>query len=185
MRLFLLIYDDFSPFLWYNLIERNNKPNKNGEKIMPKIKFSQISLFDIYEDVNTSFTEKKSELVSLLEKHIDFSSLISYGFHRAFYSTFVRKHKYHLESYIKALIIQKLFDFSYDSQLILVLKCSDDLRNFCEFDKVPDGSYFARFKQKYGDYIVQMFHNLVEITEPICREIDANKTRGRFCCPIM
>ena len=42
---------------------------------MPKIKFSQISLFDIYEDVNTSFTEKKSELVSLLEKHIDFSSL--------------------------------------------------------------------------------------------------------------
>ena len=152
---------------------------------MPKIKFSQISLFDIYEDVNTSFTEKKSELVSLLEQHIDLSSLISYSFHRAFYSTFGRKHKYHLESYIKALIIQKLFDFSYDSQLILVLKCSDDLRNFCEFDKVPDGSYFARFKQKYGDYIVQMFHNLVEITEPICREIDANKTRGRFCCPIM
>lgn len=26
-------------------------------------KFSQISLFDIYEDVNTSFTEKKSELI--------------------------------------------------------------------------------------------------------------------------
>ena len=35
---------------------------------MPNNKFSQISLFDIYEDVNTSFTEKKSELVSLLEK---------------------------------------------------------------------------------------------------------------------
>lgn len=61
---------------------------------MPNNKFSQISLFDIYEDVNTSFTEKKSELVSLLAKHIDFSSLISYGFHRAFYSTFGRKHKY-------------------------------------------------------------------------------------------
>ena len=91
---------------------------------MPNNKFSQISLFDIYEDVNTSFTEKKSELVSLLEKHIDFSSLISYGFHHAFYSTFGRKHKYHLESFIKALIIQKLFAFSYDSQLILVLKCS-------------------------------------------------------------
>ena len=72
---------------------------------MPNNKFSQISLFDIYEDVNTSFTEKKSELVSLFEKHIDFSSLISYGFHRAFYSAFGRKHKYHLESYIKALII--------------------------------------------------------------------------------
>ncbi len=42
---------------------------------MPNNTFSQISLFDIYEDVNTSFTEKKPELVSLLEKHIDFSSL--------------------------------------------------------------------------------------------------------------
>ena len=105
------------------LIKITNQ-TKNGEKIMPNNKFSQISLFDIYEDVNTSFTEKKSELVSLLEKHIDFSSLISYGFHRAFYSTFGRKHKYHLESFIKALIIQKLFAFTYDSQLILVLKCS-------------------------------------------------------------
>ena len=142
---------------------------------MPNNKFSQISLFDIYEDVNTSFTEKKSELVSLLEKHIDFSSLISYGFRHTFYSTFGRKHKYHLESFIKALMIQKLFAFSYDSQLILVLKCSDELRNFCGFDSVPDGSYFTRFKQKYCDYIAQMFHKLVEITEPICREIDAKK----------
>ena len=71
---------------------------------MPNNKFSQISLLDIYEDVNTSFTEKKSELVSLLEKHIDFSSLISYEFHHAFYSNIGRKHKYHLESFIKALI---------------------------------------------------------------------------------
>lgn len=119
-------------------------------------KFSQISLFDIYEDVNTSFIEKKSNLVSLLEKHIDFSSLISYEFHRAFYSNIGRKHKYHLESFIKALIIQKLFAFNLDSQLIFVLKNSDTLRDFCGFDKIPDGSYFTRFKQ-------------------ICREIDSKK----------
>ena len=142
---------------------------------MPNNKFSQISLLDIYEDVNTSFTEKKSELVSLLEKHIDFSSLISYEFHHAFYKNLGRKHKYHLESFIKALIIQKLFAFNLDSQLILVLKNSDTLRDFCDFDKVPDGSYFTRFKQKYCNYLVAMFHNLVDITEPICREIDAKK----------
>ena len=35
-------------------------------------------------------------------------------------------HKYHLERFIKALIIQKLFAFNFDYQLILVLKCSDD-----------------------------------------------------------
>ena len=142
---------------------------------MPNNKFSQISLLDIYEDVNTSFTEKKSELVSLLEKHIDFSSLISYEFHHAFYSNIGRKHKYHLESFIKALIIQKLFAFNLDSQLILVLKNSDTLRDFCDFDKVPDGSYFTRFKQRYCDYLADMFHKLVDITEPICHEIDSKK----------
>lgn len=70
---------------FYGIIKLTKITNqtKNGEKIMPNNKFSQISLFDIYEDVNTSFTEKK------------------------------------------ALILQKLFAFSNDSQLILVLKCSD------------------------------------------------------------
>ena len=96
---------------FFGIIKLTNIINqiKNGEKIMPNTKFSQISLFDIYEDVNSSFSEKKSELVSLLEKHIDFSSLIPYAFHRAFYQGLGRKHKYHLESFIKALIIQKLF----------------------------------------------------------------------------
>ena len=50
---------------------------------MPNNKFSQISLFDIYEDVNTSLIEKKYKLVSLSENHIDFSSLTSYEFHNA------------------------------------------------------------------------------------------------------
>ena len=108
---------------FYGIIKLKKITNqtKNREKIMPNNKFSQISLFDIYEDVNTSFTEKKTELISLLEKHIYFSSLISYDFHRAFYNTLGRKHKYHLVSFIKVLVIQKLFAFSYDSQLILVL----------------------------------------------------------------
>lgn len=81
-----------------------------------------MSLFDIYEDVNTSFTEKKSELISLLGEHIDFSFFIFYGFHHTFYSTFGIKHKYHLESRIKTLIFQKFFAFSYDSQLKSVHK---------------------------------------------------------------
>jgi len=142
---------------------------------MPNNKHSQISLFDIYEDVETSFKEKKSELISLLEKHIDFSSLITHEFRRTFYKGLGRKHKYHLESFIKALVIQKLFAFNLDSQLILVLKNSEALRDFCDFDKIPDASYFTRFKQKYCDCLVKMFDNLVDITEPICREIDSKK----------
>ncbi|MDD6214409.1 MAG: transposase [Firmicutes bacterium] len=88
-------------------------------------------------------------------------------FKHAFYITFGKKHKYNLESYIKAFILQKIFALSYDSQLIFVLKCSDELRNVCGCDSVPNASYFTRFKQKYCDYIAQLFHKLVEITEPI------------------
>mgnify|MGYP004554034015 CR=1 FL=1 len=62
---------------FYGIIKltKITKQTKNGEKSCLNNKFSQISLFDIYEDVNTSFTEKKSGRVSLLEDHIDFSSL--------------------------------------------------------------------------------------------------------------
>lgn len=119
-------------------------------------------------------TEKKPELISLLDDNIDFNSLISYQFYNAFYSYFGRKHKYHLISFIKALILSKLLGFS-DSQLITVLKCSSELRDFCQFDKVPDASYFSRFKQRFCSYLAVMFEALVDITEPICRKINEKK----------
>lgn len=134
----------------------------------------QISLFDIYEGISTSIEEKKPELISLIDDNINFNSFISPDFYYAFYSRFGRKHKYHLISFIKALTLSKLLGFS-DSQLITVLKCSKELRDFCELDKVPDASYFTRFKQNFGDFIVDMFDRLVDITEPICRKISEKK----------
>lgn len=134
----------------------------------------QISLFDIYSCISTSIEEKKPELISLLDENIDFNSFISYRFYHAFYNSIGRKHKYHLISYIKALVLEKLLGFT-DAQLIIVLKLSKELCNFCEFDKVPDASYFTRFKQNYCDYLSEVFETLVEITEPICREISSKK----------
>lgn len=134
----------------------------------------QISLFDIYNDISTSMEENKPKLISLLDDNIDFDSLISYSFHRAFYSYTGRKHKYHLISFIKSLVLAKLLSLS-DTQLITVLKCSSELRDFCEFDKIPDASQFTRFKHKFCQHIVELFESLVEITEPICREINSKK----------
>ncbi len=134
----------------------------------------QISLFDIYNGISTSIEERKPELISLLDDNIDFSSLISWHFNRAYYSYCGRKHKYHLISFIKALVLSKLLGLN-DSQLISVLKCSSELRDFCEFNKVPDASYFTRFKQNYCSFIVELFEKLVDITEPICREINEKK----------
>lgn len=134
----------------------------------------QISLFDIYNGISTSIEKRKPKLISLLDDNIDFKALISWQFNRAYYNYYGRKHKYHLISFIKALILARLIGL-HDSQLIAVLKCSSELRDFCEFDKVPDASYFTRFKQNYCSFIIEIFEKLVDITEPICREINDKK----------
>lgn len=137
-------------------------------------KCKQISLYDIYTDIASSMEQQKPKLITLLDEYIDFYDLISYKFQHAFYKYFGRKHKYHLISFIKALVIKSLLNFS-DSQLIIVLNLSSELREFCEFDKIPDASYFTRFKQNFSEHIVELFEHLVDITEPICKEIDQKK----------
>jgi len=137
----------------------------------------QISFFDIYNGVFESINEKKPELIRLLEEHINFDNMISLKFKYAFYRHLGRNHVYHLESFVRAFVLQKLLGISTDSLLISILKCSSELCEFCGFIKVPDASQFTRFREKYCDYIALMFENLVEITEPICRQIDEKKGR--------
>lgn len=135
----------------------------------------QMSLFDIYNGVLDSIEEKKPKLITLLEEHIDFDRLIPCEFTSAFYGRMGRKHIYHLESILRALILQKLLGLTTDVQLIAALKCSKEFREFCGFSKVPDASRFTRFKQDYCEFLVKVFERLVDLTEPICREISEKK----------
>ena len=135
----------------------------------------QMSLFDIYNGVSHSMEEHKPELIQLLEEHLDFDSLIPTDFRLAFYRRHGRKHIYHLESFIRALTLQKLLGISTDKLLITILKTGSELRDFCGFDKVPDASQFSRFRENYCDQLKVMFERMVDLTEPICREIDAKK----------
>ena len=64
-----------------------------------------------------------------------------------------------------------------NKQLLTLLKFSKELRDFCGFEKLPDESQITRFKQQFCDYIEMMFNSLVEMTEPICREINEKKSR--------
>lgn len=45
------------------------------------------------------------------------------------------------------------------------------MREYYEFDKIPDVSKLTRLKQDFYEYIRDIFERLVEITEPICREM--------------
>lgn len=135
----------------------------------------QMSLEDIYSGVSESMESQKSELVSLLEEHINLDELIPYSFRVAFYGRMGRNHIYHLESFLWFVILKKLFGLTQNTQLISILKCSRELRDLCGFEKVPDASQITRFYQNYCEHIVAMFEHLVDITEPICREIHAEK----------
>lgn len=135
----------------------------------------QLSLPNIYSSINKSFVSNKSNLLSLLEEHINFDSFISLSFHQAFYSHMGRDHIYHLNSFIRALVFQKILGIGFDTLLINILKLSPELCDFCRFRKVPDSSQFSRFRKNYAPFIFEMFNKLVEITEPICREINKKK----------
>lgn len=135
----------------------------------------QMSLEDIYNDVFESMERKESGIVSLLEEHIDMNKLIPNSFKSAFYQQTGRDHVYHLDSLLWFVVLKKLFGFSQNTQMLNVLKCSRELRELCGFRKVPDLSQITRFYQKYSDHIATMFEHLVDVTEPICREISKEK----------
>ena len=74
-----------------------------------------------------------------------------------------------------ALIIQRIFSIPTDALLLTFLEYSKDLREFCGFTKVPDASKITRFKQEFIDDLQMFFDSLVDLTEPVLQEIDAEK----------
>lgn len=76
---------------------------------------------------------------------------------------------------LKALLLQLIFSIQTISLLIVFLKYSQELRDLCGFDVVPDASKFTRFKQNFLMDLQSMFDHLVDLTEPICQRIDKQK----------
>ena len=134
-----------------------------------------MSLIDTYNDVCSAMEEDKPEFLYLLEEHIDFEKLIPYEFYRAFHRWIGRPRNNSLESFVRFCVFQKIIGIVNDKTLLSLLRICVELRSFCGFDSIPSASQITRFKQDFVIYIKMMFDNLVELTEPICREIDAKK----------
>ena len=56
--------------------------------------------------------------------------------------------------------------------MLNTLRFSSEMRDYCGFEKVPDASKLTRFKQDFCEYIRDVFERLVDMTEPICAEMD-------------
>jgi hypothetical protein len=70
---------------------------------------------------------------------------------------------------LSALIIQKILSIPTIQLLIYILNLSKELRELCGFPRIPSPSQFSRFKSLSELF----FNNLVNITEPICRDINS------------
>ena len=139
------------------------------------IPYKQLSLADIFQDCQNKFDNDKPAFLSLLEKHINLDEIIPATFYSHFYASTGRTRKYPLKALLWALIIQRIFSIPTDQLLLTILSYSKPLRDFCGFTKVPDASKITRFKQDFLHDLQSVFDNLVDLTEPICQDIDSTK----------
>ena len=110
-------------------------------------KYQQMSLLDTYKSVEERLENNKAELFVLLDEHLDWEEIIPARFYSAFYRRLGRRRSYGLESFLRALFLQRIFHDVEDSQLLNTLRFSYEMRDYCGFEKVPDASKLTRFKQ--------------------------------------
>ena len=139
------------------------------------IPYKQLSVADIFQDCQDKFDNDKPTFLSLLEQHINLDEIIPATFYSHFYASTGRTRKYPLKALLWALIIQRIFSIPTDQLLLTFLAYSKSLRDFCGFSKVPDASKITRFKQDFLHDLQSVFDNLVDLTEPICQDIDSAK----------
>lgn len=128
--------------------------------------------FSDCQEINES---DKPQFRSLLQHHFTLDEIVPAAFRKHFHSSKGRSRKYPLTTFLWMLIIQRIFSIPTDFLLLVFLQYSLHLREFCDFDKVPDASKIIRFKQVFLDDIKTVFDRLVDLTEPICHAIDPSK----------
>lgn len=134
---------------------------------------NQIHFCDIYEEVVDCFKEDKPKFIKLFEENINLQILIPNSFFNAYYASTGHPRDYSLSSMLTALIVQKILGLSKTKTFLNILNLSSELKSLCKFSKIPHESQFSRFKCDFITHIVHFFNTLVDITEPICRQLNS------------
>jgi len=131
----------------------------------------QLSLADIYTDIDEYFQQDKPKLIKLFDQYIDLFELIPQIFSNHYYASTGHPRDYKLSSMLTALINKMILSIPDISLLINILNLSSELKTLCGFSRVPNASQFSRLKIDFEADFLQFFNNLVEITEPICKRL--------------
>ncbi len=113
------------------------------------ITYKQLSLADIFSDCQNKFTNDKYEFLELLSNTIDLDEIVPVSFVSHFHAATGRPRRHQLYPMLWALLLQRIFSIPTVSLLIVFLKYSQELLDFCGFHVVPDHSKFTRFKQDF------------------------------------
>lgn len=132
----------------------------------------QLSLAEVFEDCQNNFDNDKYQFLTLLDETIHLDEIVPVSFVTHFHASTGRPRKHQLYPMLKAFLIQRIFSIPTDTLLIVFLKYSQELRDFCGFSVVPDASKFTRFKQDFLMDLQSMFDRMVDLTEPICQKLD-------------
>ena len=157
------------------LVTISHPPERSCIYMIP---YKQLSLADIFTDCQNNFDNDKYAFLELLENTINLDELVPASFISHFHAATGRPRRHLLYPMLKALLLQLIFSIPTTSLLIIFLKYSQELRDFCGFDVVPDASKFTRFKQDFLLDLQSMFGHLVDLTEPVCQQMYIN---GHFC----
>ena len=158
----------------YGKIEltRNHLTNPPKRRCTYMITHKQLTLAEIFENCQNKFDNDKYSFLSLLDQTINLDEIVPVSFVLHFHAATGRPRKHQLYPMLKALLLQRIFSIPTDTLLIIFLKYSQELRDFCGFDVVPDPSKITRFKQDFLPDLQSMFDHMVDLTEPICQKLD-------------
>ena len=131
------------------------------------ITYKQLTLAEIFEDCQHKSDNDKYQFLSLLDEVINLDEIVPISFISHFHATTGGPLKHQLYPILKAHLLQRIFSIPTDTLLIVFLKYSQELHDFCGFDVVTDGSKFTRFKQDFLSDLQSMFDHLVDLTEPV------------------
>ena len=113
------------------------------------ITHKQLTLAEIFDDCQNKFDNDKYQFFQLLDETINLDEIVRVSFVTHFHARTGSPRKHQLYPMLKALLIQRIFSIPTDTLLIIFLKYSQELRDFCGFDIVLDASKFTRFKQDF------------------------------------
>ncbi|MEG2415975.1 MAG: transposase [Peptostreptococcaceae bacterium] len=133
---------------------------------------NQLSFNNFMDNFDELTSEATPKLFHLFNSFINIGDLIPTSFNQKYYSALGSPREYSLSSMINFFILKNILAISESKQLLNILHISKDIREFCGFPKVPHESQISRFNTNFLKELNDMFHNLVELTEPMCKEIN-------------